>query len=417
MTSPPAPPTPRPKSRAKSLFKKPIVYLGVLATFVMLSFGAARACGPVVPTVVAARRDLEQHVVASGRVLPPSRVNVASMVPGLVVAVAVVEGQHVTSGDLLVQLNDSEARSQLAQAQAAVSQATARVEQLRRVGAIVASQSLVQAESNLAKLRADLSRSEKLAETGAVSLVELENARRQVEVAVAQKNGAEAQQLGTLGADSRVAMSALMQAQAQETAARVRLAQTKLTAVRSGTILSRDVEPGDTIQPARALLVLASDGAVELVFQADERNLASLALGQKARASADAFPQQPFDAEVNYLAPSIDPQRGTVELRLRVIEPQKFLKPDMTVSIDLTVAKRPGALVAPSEAVRGVATEKPFVLAVENSHVVQHEVTLGIKGEGAIEILQGIVEGAELIVPDGRRIIAGQRVRTTAMEK
>lgn len=403
--------------RLAKLLRRPSFYGWLILLLCFIAFGAVRACGPVVPTVTTMRRDLEQHIVASGRVLPPSRVSVASMVPGLVMAVAVVEGQHVTSGDLLVQLNDSEARSQLAQAQAAVSQATAKVEQLRRVGAIVASQSLLQAQSNLARLRADLERAEKLAETGAVSRVELDNARREVEVAQAQKNGAEAQQLGTLGADSRVAMSALLQAQAQETAARVRLSQTKLTAVRSGTILSRDVEPGDTIQPARPLLVLASDGAVELVFQADERNLGSLALGQQAHASADAFPQQPFDAEVHYVAPSIDPERGTVELRLRVKQPQSFLKPDMTVSIDLTVAKRQAVLVVPSEAVRGVATEKPFVFAVEDHRVVPHDVTLGIRGEGAIEILQGLSEGAELIVPDGQRIVAGQRVRSAPMER
>ena len=61
---------------------------------------------------------------------------------------------------------------------------------------------------------------------------------------------------------------------------------------------------------------MAADGDVQLVFQPDERNLAWIRLGQKARASADAYPQQVFDAEVSYIAPSIDPQRGSVEVRL-----------------------------------------------------------------------------------------------------
>ena len=62
--------------------------------------------------------------------------------------------------------------------------------------------------------------------------------------------------------------------------------------------------------------MLASDGETELMVQPDERNLAFLEVGQPAVAVADAFPREPFPAEVRYIAPSIDPARGTVEVRL-----------------------------------------------------------------------------------------------------
>ena len=83
---------------------------------------------------------------------------------------------------------------------------------------------------------------------------------------------------------------------------------------------------------------------------------------QKARASADAFPQDAFDAVVSYIAPAVDPQRGSVEVRLRVPAAPKILKPDMTVSVDLTVAAKPKALTLPTDAVRGVTSETPWVL-------------------------------------------------------
>jgi HlyD family secretion protein len=129
--------------------------------------------------------------------------------------------------------------------------------------------------------------------TGAVPTTELDDARRAVELARAQKNAAAAQQLSAapMGADSRVALTALLQAQAQLTGANVRLAQTTISARSDGIVLSRSVEPGDAVQPARTLLVLASVGDLQIVFQPDERNLANIRLGQKARASADAFPQ------------------------------------------------------------------------------------------------------------------------------
>ncbi len=375
--------------------------------------GWLRWRGPLVNTTVAVRRDLEQHIVASGRVRVPTRVQVAAQNGGLVVAVGVVEGQRVKAGDLLVQLDDSADRAAVAQAEAAVNQARARVDQLQRVGAIVATEALRQAQTNLERAQADLDRSTRLAATTAIPQVELETAQHAVDIAVAQRNAAQAQQLASapLGADSRVALSQLLQAQAQLSAAKVRLAQTRLVALQSGTVLTRSVEPGDVVQPSRTLLVFAADADVQLVFEPDERNLAWIQLGQQARVSADAYPQQLFDAEVSYIAPSIDPQRGSVEVRLQVPAPPPTLKPDMTVSLDLTVAKRAGVLTLPSQAVHGLASPAPWVQIVEHDRVARRDVKLGIRGDGAVEILEGVDERTTVIVPDGGTLAIGARVR------
>lgn len=369
--------------------------------------------GPVVRTTRAVYKDLEQHIVASGRVRVPTRVQIAAQASGLVVAVGAAEGQHVKAGDLLVQIDDREQRAAVAQAEAAVKQANARVDQLRRVGAIVATQALREAESNLDHAQRELDRADKLVASAAVPAVDLENARRAVDIARAQRVAAEAQQIASepLGADSRVALTALLQAQAQLAGANVRLSQTRITALQDGTVLARSVEPGDVVQPSRTLLLVAADADVELVFQADERNLASLHVGQDARASADAYPQQVFGAKVSYIAPSIDPARGSVEVRLAVARPPPVLKSDMTVSIDLLVATRPHALIVPREIVGGAATASPWILAVEDGHAVRHDLTLGIRGEGAIEVTAGLAEGAEVIYPDGVQLATGARVR------
>ncbi len=373
-----------------------------------------RARSQTVRTVLVERRDLEQHIVASGRVRVPTRVQVAAQLSGLVVAVGAVAGQRVKQGDLLVQLDDSGERASVAQAEAAVKQAQARVEQLRRVGAIVATESLRQAESSLAKAEDDLARATKLASTGALTAVELETATRQVDIARAQKNAAQAQQAAAepAGADSRVALTALLQAQAQLTGANARLAQTRILAVQNGTVLSRSVEPGDVVQPSRQLLELAADGEVELMFNPDERNLAWIRVGQLAKASADAFPQELFDATVNYIAPMVDPERGSVEIRLAVPKPPEFLKPDMTVSIDLTVAAKSKVLTVPSKVVQAASTATPWVQLVVDGRVVRRNVQLGIRGEGVLEVTGGVAEGNEVVVPDGRKLAEGARVRT-----
>ncbi|HRG95661.1 MAG TPA: efflux RND transporter periplasmic adaptor subunit [Polyangiaceae bacterium] len=380
---------------------------------------ALRARGPEVPSVRVARSDLDHRIVASGRVLAPARVNVSATSPGLVVAVGAALGQHVDAGSLLVQTDDAEARASVAQAKAAVEQARARVAQLQHVGAIVASQELSQAQTNLAKAEADLARTSTLVASGAVPRTELETAQRALDLARARKNAAEAQQVASapMGADSRVALGALLQAEAQRTGAEVRLGQTRMVATSAGTVLSRSVEPGDVVQPGRTLLVIGVDGDVELAFHADERNLSTIAVGQKALASADAFPNEVFDAQVSSLAPSIDPQRGTVEVRLAVAKPPAYLRPDMTVSIDLLVASKKAALVVPTDAVRGAATPSPWVLAIESGKAARRAVKLGIRGQGAdgtTEITSGLAEGDEVIVPDGRLIEPGRRVRAVA---
>lgn len=390
---------------------------GVWIVLVLIAGGAfaawARARGPVVRVASASRRALEQHLVASGRVRVPQRLQIAPQLAGLVVAVGAAEGQHVKAGDLLVQLDDGVERTSVAQAEASVSQAAARVEQLRKVGAIVATEALRQADTSLERATTELERTQKLVDSGAIPAVELETARRSLAIARAQKTAAEATQIGSapMGPDSRVALTALMQAQAQLAGAKVRLAQTRITAPQPGVVIARTVEPGDVVQPSRALLVVAADADVELVIQPDERNLAWLALGQPAKASADAFPQRTFDATINYIAPAVDAQRGSIEVRLAVPKPPAELRPDMTVSVDLTVATKASALVLPAEAVRGVATTSPWVAVVVDGRVARRDVQLGIRGDGSVEIAGGLDDTTPVIVPDGRALDVGARVR------
>jgi HlyD family secretion protein len=398
--------------RPRSIIARPSVWVALVAVVLVTVVLVLRARGPLVHTTRATHQDLEQHIVASGRVWAPARVQVAAQTTGLV-AVGAALGQRVKAGDLLVQIDDAEARAQIAQAKAAVEQANAKVEQLRKVGAIVTGEGLRQAQTNLERAESDLARTETLFASGAVARAQLDEAHRTVDIARAQKAVADAQQVSSapLGADSRVALTALLQAQAQLTGANVHYAQTRIMAVSDGVVLSRAIEPGDVVQPGKTLLVMAVDGAPELVFQPDERNLAAIALGQKARASADAYPQDIMDAEVSYIAPSVDAQRGSVEVRLRVANPPKFLKPDMTVSVDLTAASKKQALVLPSDALHAIASSAPWVLTVEDDKVVRRELTLGLRGELSVEVTAGLAPDAEVIVPDGQVLRTGQRVR------
>ena len=77
-----------------------------------------------------------------------------------------------------------------------------------------------------------------------------------------------------------------------------------------------------------------------MVLEPDERNLALLRKGQRAVVSAEAYPSQSFDATLGYIAPAVNGERGTIEIRLDVPEPPSYLRPNMTVSVELQIETR-----------------------------------------------------------------------------
>jgi HlyD family secretion protein len=123
------------------------------------------------------------------------------------------------------------------------------------------------------------------------------------------------------GSDVAQAAAQLALAQAAVDAAAARLDQARLLAPTDARVLQRLVEPGQIVQPGRALLALALQGPVQLVGQVDERYLGQLQPGQTASVLADAFAGERLMARVASIAPLVDAQRGAVEVKFAVPQP------------------------------------------------------------------------------------------------
>jgi HlyD family secretion protein len=371
------------------------------------------AAGPRVEVAQVQRRDVVQSVVASGRVATPYRVDIGSQIVGTVAEVPVEQGQAVRAGQTLILLEASEARAGVKQAEVAVAQAEARLRQLREVQLPVADQALRQARANLANAQSQYARNKRLFDAGFVGQSALDDAQRNLDVARTQVESAR-KQLETAqpaGSDTAIAVAALEQARATLVAARAKLGYTTIAAPWDGVLIARDVERGDVVQPGKVLMVLAPAGETQIVLQIDERNLGRLKLGQKALASADAYAQQRFAAEVMYINPGVDAQRGTVEVRLRVPQPPEYLRQDMTVSADIEVERHANALALRADAVRDLTGPAPWVLVVRGGAAHRQAVKLGLRGEGSVEVLEGLAEG-DLVVPTSAvQIKAGSRLR------
>ena len=385
--------------------------LGGGAVLLLAAAGLRAFLGPKVPAWQVERSELVQRVVASGRVLAPARIQVGSVVVGRVTRVPVDKGDRVKPGDLLVQLDDAEAKAALAQARAAVAQSVARLEQVEVVSVRVTAEALRQAELRLSQAEVKLTRQRTLAEAGSVSRSDLDDAIQARDLAASQVESARIQaSAAASGADRRSVLAALEQARGAEQAAAARLDNLSIRSPSAGVVTERDVEPGDVVQPGRALLIVARDGPTQLSVLPDEKNLALLRLGQPATASADAYPDRTFPARVAYIAPAVDLSRGTVEVKLDVENPPDFLRPDLTVSVNVETGRDPQALVLAAGAIRDPGAS-PWALVVRDGKASRQPVTLGIRGDGRVQVLTGLAPG-EWVVSPAAAVGPGSRVRT-----
>lgn len=403
-----------PHAPAKSRRSRLRWAIGVAA---LLAAGAAATLvlRPRTETLAIAQRDFVQTVVASGHVEAPHRVSIAAQIVASVVEIPVVEGQTVAAGQLLVRLDDRELRALAEQAARSVEQAELRLRSVDEVQHPVAEQSLRQAQVNLDNARASRERAADLFRQGFIGQAALDDAQKAFDLADAQLRSAVRQRdaLAGRGSDRAGAAAALAQTRAAAEAARVRLQYANIVAPAAGVLIARNVEPGDVVQAGKALMTLSPLGATELVVQIDERNLGRIAIGQKALASADAFPDRRFAAEVTYINPGIDAQRGSVEVKLRVPAPPAELRQDMTVSVDVEVARRDRALLVPVEALHEAETS-PWVLRVENGVAHRRAVKLGLRGSGTAQVLEGLAPGDRVVPLSAQRVQDGDRVREAA---
>lgn len=390
----------------------------VLAIAAIAAIALRSAMGPVVPVQIAQRKPVVHKVVATGRVMPPARVQLGSITLGRATAVNAVEGERVKAGQLLIQIDDAEAKAAVAQAQAGVAQAQARASVVRQVTSKVAIESLQQARNNFDQAERQYQRLEKLHESGAVAQEQLDDARRTLDNARSQKQSAETmvRSSGPSGSEFLVAATSLSQARANLMGAQARLEDTRITASVDGLVLTRNVEPGDVVQPGKVLMVVARDGETQLSVQPDEKNLAFLRIGQLASASADAFPDDRFEAKVIWIAPAIDPDRGTVEVKLAVNRPPSYLRADMTVSINVEVARKQDALIVQSESIRDLSTDHPWVMLAEGGRLAKQPVKLGIRGERVVEVIEGLQPGQAVVPPSAGALEVGARVRPRPTE-
>lgn len=385
-----------------------IIALIALVAVVGLSAAKRGNKGVEVRTEAVQPRDLVASVTASGQVQPRSKVNVSADVTGRIVRLSVKEGQMVTRGQFLLQIDPAQAQAAVQRSVAAVSAAKAQEAQAR--ANFQQSQNNFQRTADIRKTNATL-----------ISDEQLEQLRTQMEV-----NEALAQ----------AAMHQVAQAEATLRDTRSSLGKTTITAPMAGRITRLAVEEGETaiqgtMNPEAALLLTISDMSVlETKVRVDETDVARLSLGDSAVVEIDAFPDTTFIGRVVEISSSAvrnaagqsQDQAIDYEVTVELTNAPPDSRPDFSATAKIITDMREKALTIPiialttrereqptnTDSVQSVLGNRPtrqvgsrdiegvFIVTADNT-VAFRPVKIGIAGDEYFEVVDGLKEGEKIV--------------------
>jgi HlyD family secretion protein len=354
------------------------------------------------------KRDLVASVTASGQVRPQTKVDVASDVSGKIMKLSVKEGQIVTQGQFLLQIDQAQAEANVQRAEAAVASSRAQ---------------LAQSQASLDQSKKSLERSASIKKTNPQLMSDeaLEQLRTAVDVNTAL---------------SEAAKHAVDQATASLNDAKSSLSKTTIYAPMSGRVTRLAVEQGETAVPgtfnkdAATLLTISDMSVLETRVKVDETDVARIKVGDSAQVQIDAFPDTTFNGRVTKISNSsvktatatTTDQAVDYEVTIQLLNAPKETRPDFSATAKIITDSRTSVMSVPIIALTvrenqamqqgdtavGLGKAKPakdigkkdvegvFVVGADNK-VTFRAVKVGIAGEKHFEILSGLKDGEKIV--------------------
>jgi len=303
-------------------------------------------------------------------------ISLGARVPGRVTHYYVEEGESVTAGQALVQLDDRHYAAAVREAEAS-----------RRV-----------AEAEAEYRRTELVRLRRLRAQDVASQAALDAREREIAVASAE-------------VDRWTARIAQLRLDLEETVVR---------APTDGIVLEKLKEVGEMAVPggfsgSGELIRIANLAELRAEVDVNETDLAKVALGQSAQIVPDAYPSRRYAARVAKLYPQLDRKKGTLRVEARILSPDEMLRPDMSVRVEFLTTGEPATRSpvprAPRAAIREDG-EGRYVWSVERGRAVRRAVELGAElAGGLVEVRVGLEGGEALVLGEAKGIDETSPVR------
>ena len=332
-----------------------VIATGAALVFVNLNY--QRSDAPEVTVEPIARRSLQQIVSASGTIRPKLSVDISSSVAGRVTRLAVEEGEQVTAGQLLLEIDPESVRSAVTR-----SEASLRASQSAQEGAEVRVQT---AAVSLDLARETLERQEELWGKRLISREAYDQALREVEL---QGHALEAREV-----EVRTAVQRVRQERALLDSATYDVTQVTMVSPIDGVVSRRNVEVGESVlvgtmsNPDALLLTIADFSILEAEVEVDEIDVPAVRPGQPVTVTIDAFPDHAYDGRVTEVGIGAlqagGQQGGTEATAYRVVvtldEETPGVRTGFACTIDITTATRADAIAVPIQAttIREIETD------------------------------------------------------------
>src|SRR5215469_15371497 len=368
---------------------------------------------------------------ATGYIVAAHKIEVAAKVIGKVNWIGVDKGDHVREGQVLVRLEDDEYQAQLQQARGQLANLQARLDEAvhgsRPEEVAQAQANLDSAKADLADAKVTLDRTKELIRENLTPKQSLDDAQARYDGANHKVNslqkafelvrlGPRQEEIDALRGQVEQAKGALAYAQNQ-------LANTIIHAPVTGTILERAVEKGEFVttsfvgdRGAKGYVVSPADlNDLEVVLDISQNDFAKLHSAQHGIVTTDAFPARKYDGFIKEISPEANRQKATVQIKVKVVKPDDYLRPEMNASVAFLADAKPesasNAQAKPVVLVPASAVRDGAVFVLFDGKAVRRTVKTGAANGASVRIEEGLNGGEDLILAPPAALKDGDRVR------
>jgi HlyD family secretion protein len=366
---------------------------------------------------------------ATGYIVAHHKIQVAAKVIGRVLWIGVEKGDKVKQGQVIVRLEDDEYRAQLLQAKGNLANLQAKLAELvhgsRPEEIEVSTANLKQAIADRENAKVTLERTKGLAKDGIVSKQTLDDAQARYDSADQHVRSLEkTDSLARLGFRQEqidAMKGAVDQARGVVDYAQTTLDNTVIKAPSNGTILERAVEKGEFVttsfvgdKGAKGYVVSLADlNDLQAELDIAQNDFAKLHMGQKALITTDAFPDRKYRGEIAEFSPEANRQKATVQVKVKVDNPDEFTRPEMNANVAFLNDAKPAAAQvssAPRIVIPPAAVKADRVFIVLGGKAISRPVKTGPTTSAGVQIEQGLIGGEDLILTPPATLKDGDRV-------
>ena len=309
----------------------------------------------LVETAIVAPQSVVDRFTAVGSIQAGERVTVAAEINGVVVRIPFREGDAITRGALIAQLDDAQSAAEVKRAEAVLAQRRTTYERVKDV-----------------------------VDQGAGAPQDLDDAA-----------------------------AALQVAEAEVELVRARFKKTRITAPFDGIVGTRRVSAGAFLQPGQGITELAQIATLRVYFSVPERYLGQLQRGSEVKVSTTAYPGYALRGRIDVVEPVLDVETRSVRVMAQLDNPGLKFRPGMSADVAAVLRRRDNALTVPSEAVFASGSDAFVFVVKADSSVTRQALELGTRLPDAVEVIAGLEANAVVVKAGHQKLFEGAKVIPT----